>query len=1528
MDKIPDFLRLKKCKKKAEEKSDLKELGTICNALGELLSQYGYHEEAIGEHRMEKRASEALQDKIGEAVACRKIGECLCKLGQFDQALQFQNQYLALAQECNNQVEMQRALATLGDTYYTQADVQGTDNSRHLLDQAEKKFLQALRVCSELRGSSTLTESEYMAMRGRLLLNLGLVYDVRGAEKESTEYLQKALTIAKEWQLEEEQYLCHFNSANQELRHGQPDAAQLSLQQALKLASRLENKLRQKEVFCQMAIASVSGGDSKSAKHFLKKAYSLLPTVQESHKLVKLYKAVTAVEELSEQSSAWDQDNDGNRFGIHEKLGDAFTEIGSYSGSYTTAIQHYQRMVECGERLALSADKLIPAHVSLAQTYADSRQPDLAINSYHKEIQLRGEDHEQICRTWLNIAELQEKKGDGYKVLSKTYMTAFTHAKKANHLKLQVQVLRSLIATQEVFKERRHKEQTEAKLRQVQAKYGRKSGEGEGLSEEEEDSQPQDSDAFAESDHKADISISDLTESDKSDEENVRPVVSHQPSGTARVQRHKTFKKNEKGETPLHVACINGNLKRVRTLLAEGHPVNVRDHCGWTPLHEAANHNFVAVVEVLLDSGADINDRGGAQCNGFTPLIDSAACGSLEVTRTLIERGANILAKDDKGCTALQALRDWYRDYSDTSDQDLVAQYQAVVQLLQDKLPGTAGMAKTAGSAQTVRRSPEECLHQAGPSHASSSSAARLSSHASSSSGAARHSTQKKTQSKHGSPPLHSGPSHLSHTSIAQKNFCGDSASSEEEDTPAVYNNPRLEHLSASSQSATEAYRTSILALGSSTQRAEVRASVAKPARRRDTHRPALVSEQEMVGDDWLIDDLQSASRKRRERGTLGGMLSSDSVRSVREHKRARLTTKHKSSVIKSDCNDIIWTSETEDSNQQNRSRLSPGGPHHEYRSSSPADISHNSRSSSSSTQVSKSGLNRVVSNCSDSSSRDEESLPILSHSVKRTDVRFPHNITDPEDSAGGDEEPAGRRLSDGQENQTRQPSQTLPAVETGNHFNASQAVFVSPQLARVKVRIEGSVFLIPLPAAEEKTVGWLGEEASQRYGTHFGRRPFLTLSSSDGAILSTDDVLSAVLSRDEQLDGTVHGWDQPSLSDRYAQACKTLNTVKYRNISGLLREAETSRQLSLSGLGLRSTVLVPITRALRGETTLTQLLLPDNHLGDSGLQALAASLEDLRVLTHLNLSGNDITAAGLKHLAHLFLASANSVIGSASLPLQMLETLDVSHNPLGSSIGESLCVLVRGLPSLTALRMSSCGLTASLFQHNRPALAACLQDRNLQQLDMSHNALGPLGVELLLRSVSVHRLTSLDLAQTCSESSPGHLALHLRVFDRQDCALQSLSLENCSLRQEDVSFICGLPEKVPSLQKLNLSINRAVTRESLHTLLHSSTQCSHSQLSHLYAESCPITSPLSSAPSSPLPSPHDSITTTTTPSSFLEALRKKLFSSYPLQYLALSCLGLDKTDRENLREVWSHRWPQATVELSAQSVLLSLKQM
>lgn len=127
-------------------------------------------------------------------------------------------------------------------------------------------------------------------------------------------------------------------------------------------------------------------------------------------------------------------------------------------------------------------------------------------------------------------------------------------------------------------------------------------------------------------------------------------------------------------------------------------------------------------------------------------------------------------------------------------------------------------------------------------------------------------------------------------------------------------------------------------------------------------------------------------------------------------------------------------------------------------------------------------------------------------------------------------------------------------------------------------------------------------------------------------------------------------------------------------------------------------------------------------------------------------------------------------------------------------------------------------------------------------------------------------------------------------------------------------------PNEVPGLRKLNLSFNKAVTTDSLLRLLLNSARCAGSQLQHLEAEWCSITSPLCVPPSSSSCSSSDC-------PSFLQSLKDKLASPHPLRHLALTCSHLDQEDRENLREVWTQRWVQAGVHFSGQSVMLTVKQ-
>lgn len=107
-----------------------------------------------------------------------------------------------------------------------------------------------------------------------------------------------------------------------------------------------------------------------------------------------------------------------------------------------------------------------------------------------------------------------------------------------------------------------------------------------------------------------------LDNSDDSDIENYQANISTSLAVGKRRCKNFVVKKNAKGESQLHTACINGSLPVVRHLLEQGHPVNVRDNSGWLPLHEACNHGYLEIVKLLLDKGAAINDRGGIHCGG------------------------------------------------------------------------------------------------------------------------------------------------------------------------------------------------------------------------------------------------------------------------------------------------------------------------------------------------------------------------------------------------------------------------------------------------------------------------------------------------------------------------------------------------------------------------------------------------------------------------------------------------------------------------------------------------------------------------------------------------------------------------------------------------------------------------------------------------------------------------------------------------------------------------------------------------
>jgi ankyrin repeat protein len=98
--------------------------------------------------------------------------------------------------------------------------------------------------------------------------------------------------------------------------------------------------------------------------------------------------------------------------------------------------------------------------------------------------------------------------------------------------------------------------------------------------------------------------------------------------------------RDEFDESDLHFAAQDGDLTRVRQLLADGRSPNAFDEISRTPLHYAAESGHVDIIRVLLEAGADVNAHEEARI-GNTPLRDVAGECSLAVATLLVDSGAD-----------------------------------------------------------------------------------------------------------------------------------------------------------------------------------------------------------------------------------------------------------------------------------------------------------------------------------------------------------------------------------------------------------------------------------------------------------------------------------------------------------------------------------------------------------------------------------------------------------------------------------------------------------------------------------------------------------------------------------------------------------------------------------------------------------------------------------------------------------------------------------------------------------------------
>ena len=136
----------------------------------------------------------------------------------------------------------------------------------------------------------------------------------------------------------------------------------------------------------------------------------------------------------------------------------------------------------------------------------------------------------------------------------------------------------------------------------------------------------------------------------------------------------------------------------------------------------------------------------------------------------------------------------------------------------------------------------------------------------------------------------------------------------------------------------------------------------------------------------------------------------------------------------------------------------------------------------------------------------------------------------------------------------TQSPCPLSHVLPSPNHSLAPPTQLVAPpthsSFVRIKVRLDDGTFLVPCPWQQddgaETTIGSLAEAASDRYFHQHGRRPILSLTTSEGAFLFPTDRLIEVLQEGDQVVGVVKHWETPPIAQHYESVCDRFKSSRF----------------------------------------------------------------------------------------------------------------------------------------------------------------------------------------------------------------------------------------------------------------------------------------------------------------------------------------------------------------------------------------------
>ncbi|XP_031798394.1 ribonuclease inhibitor isoform X2 [Sarcophilus harrisii] len=264
-------------------------------------------------------------------------------------------------------------------------------------------------------------------------------------------------------------------------------------------------------------------------------------------------------------------------------------------------------------------------------------------------------------------------------------------------------------------------------------------------------------------------------------------------------------------------------------------------------------------------------------------------------------------------------------------------------------------------------------------------------------------------------------------------------------------------------------------------------------------------------------------------------------------------------------------------------------------------------------------------------------------------------------------------------------------------------------------------------------------------------------------------------------------------------------------------------QKLSLQNCNITGASCKMIPALLRTKSTLTDLQLSDNHLGDEGVKLLCEGLMDPKCnLQRLELEYCEFTAASCEALSSV-LKTKNS-----------LQELTLNNNELGEA---GVLLLCQGLMdpncNLQVLKLEGCGVTPA----NCRNLSTVLQTKeSLEELCLGENKIGDAGLAQLCQGIlsPTCRLKILwlwecditaegcralaqvlkgkaclkKLSLICNQLGDQGAELLCQALLDPACQLEELWLRTCGFTVASCPSFCTLLEKNRTLKELQLSTN------------------------------------------------------------------------------------------------------------------------